>query len=191
MFYNGSGSILKILVSAPITYITIILYIRYFGKRTTSQMNSFDWIVTVAIGSIAASTVILDGVPILNGILAIFILILLQFAITKTIIISSKTRRLVLSTPMLLLFEGDFLDKNLKSERVTRAEIMAAIRESGLPNINEVYAVVLETNANFSVIGMDKRNTSFSLADVGGLPEGLKSELKTIRDSGEFPDKIL
>ena len=70
---------------------------------------------------------------------------------------------------------------------MVKSEILAAIREHGHPNINNVYAVVLETDANLSVIGMDKSNTPFSLADVQGLPDGLKDDLNTAKQSGDFP----
>lgn len=175
-------NIFRILFSAPIMYVVVILYIRLFGKRTSSKMNSFDWIVTVAMGSIVASTVILKGVPLLAGISGILILIILQFIITKLSTQFVWLRNLVQSTPQLLLFEGQFLEDIMRKERVTKTEVLAAIRESGLPNVKQVYAVVLETNAHLSVISMDESDTAFSLADVEGLPEGLKNELQEIRD---------
>ncbi|WP_283641599.1 DUF421 domain-containing protein [Mesonia mobilis] len=180
-------SLISIVVTAPIIYVSIIFYIRIFGKRTTSQMNSFDWIVTVAMGSLVASTVILKDVSVIAGALAIFILMSLQFVLTKLMVRSKKVRELVRATPELLFFDGEFIMKNMRQERITKPEVYAAIRESGLPNINEVYAVVLETDAKFSVIGMSKSNSSFSLADVEGLPNGLKEDLKKVKDSGKFP----
>jgi len=63
IFLCSVDDIIRILVSAVIVYILIFVYIRILGKRSTSELNNFDWIVTVSVGSIIASTVILlpDG----------------------------------------------------------------------------------------------------------------------------------
>ena len=187
LFVDDLSSLVRIAISAPIIYALIILYIRLFGKRTTSQMNSFDWVVTVAIGSIGASAVLLEDVPILSGAVSILALMLSQYIVTTIMMHSAMFRNVVRSTPKLLLFEGEFLMENMREERVVKSEVYAVIRESGLPNINEVYAVVLETDAKFSVIGKSKENTSFSLADVQGLPDGLKEDLEEVKESGNFP----
>jgi len=54
--------------------------------------------------------------------------------------------------PQLLLFEGEFIEGNMKKERILKPEVYAAIRQSGLESVNRIYAVVLETNSKISVI---------------------------------------
>ncbi|MBW2962963.1 hypothetical protein [Mesonia aestuariivivens] len=90
-------------------------------------MNSFDWIVTVAMGSIVASTVLMKSVPILAGALAIFMLMSMQFVLTKLIVHSTWVRNLARTTPRLLVFQGEFLTENMHKERITQPEIYAAI----------------------------------------------------------------
>ena len=41
--FDGWEGILKILIAAPIMYISVVVAIRIIGKRSTSQMNNFDW----------------------------------------------------------------------------------------------------------------------------------------------------
>ncbi len=181
LFYDDFENMIRIVISAPIIYLVVVGYIHLMGKRTTSQMNSFDWIVTVAMGSIVASVVMLRNVPIVNGAVAIFTLMGLQYIITKLMVRFKAWRKIIRSTPKLLVFEGKFIEDNMINERMVRSEIYAAIREAGVHGIGEVYAVVLETDATLSVIGKDEKNTPLSLMDVNGLPEELENELKTTK----------
>ena len=78
----------------------------------------------------------------------------------------------------MLVYNGKFLDGNMASERIVKNEILSAIRHRGVQNIDEVHAVVLETDATFSVITKKEDNSSFTLSNVEGLPDGLKEELE-------------
>lgn len=178
LFFDDFPNLLRIVISAPVIYFVVIANIKLMGKRTTSQMNSFDWIVTVAMGSIVASVVMQKEVPILDGVVAIFTLMSLQFIVTKLMVYSDTWKKMIRATPQLLVYNGKFLEVNMKKERMVKEEIYAAVRESGLPGITHVYAVVLETDATLSVVGKDENNTPLSLINVDGLPEGLYNELQ-------------
>jgi len=189
IFASSVEDILRLLISAVIVYILIIAYIRILGKRSTSELNNFDWIVTVSLGSIVASTVILKDVSVTEGGVSIFILIFLQFIVTKSMYHSEKVREIVKSTPQLLLFEGEFIEKNMKKERILKPEVYAAIRQSGLKSIKQIYAVVLETNSKISVIpNENSEELGFSLSGVQGLPDGLKDDLENRKDGNTATD---
>lgn len=171
--------IIQIIGSAVIIYILVVLYIRILGKRSTSELNNFDWIVTVSVGSVVASTIILKDISIIEGAVSILILMSLQFLVTKLMYKSQKYREIVKSTPQLLFFEGEFIEENMRKERILKPEVYAAIRQKGLKSVKQIYAVVLETNSKISVIPNEKsEELAFSLSDVQGLPDGLKDDLK-------------
>lgn len=149
--FNGED-ILRLLVSAIVIYVINIVYIRLLGKRSTSKLNNFHWIVTVSIGSITSSAIILEDVSILEGGMGILILLLLQFAVTKIMYHSEFLGKVIKSTPQFLLFEAEFMDDNMKRERIIKFEVYAAIRQKGLKSVEEIYAVVLETNSEISII---------------------------------------
>ncbi len=180
IFECNLEDVIRIVSCAIIIYALIIVYIRTLGKRSTSELNNFDWIVTVSVGSIVASTVVLKDISIIKGGVGILILLLLQYLVTKAMYASDKIRELIKSTPQLLLFEGEFIDENMKKERILKPEVYAAIRQEGLKSIKQIYAVVLETNSKISVIPNENSDEiGFSLSDVQGLPEGLKNDLES------------
>ncbi|MEC5167087.1 uncharacterized membrane protein YcaP (DUF421 family) [Flavobacterium sp. PL11] len=179
VFSLNIDDILGIMISAVIVYIILVCYIRLLGKRSTSELNSFDWIVTVSMGSLFATSIINKDISIIEGCISILVLLLLQFITTKIVKKSKWFRKIVKATPSLLLFKGDFIEENLKNERILKAEIYAAIRQKGLKSIKKVYAVVLETNSKISVIANDDDNEiGYSLQYVNGLPAELQANLK-------------
>lgn len=78
IFECSTEDIVQIFGSAVIIYFLIVFYIRILGKRSTSELNNFDWIVTVSVGSIVASTVILKDISVIQGAISILILMMLQ-----------------------------------------------------------------------------------------------------------------
>lgn len=151
MFFESWSELVRVLISAPILYLFVVLLIRVSGKRSTSQMNNFDWIVTVAMGSMVSSTILKEDIKLLEGVAAISTLILLQYCVTKGSLFSARLSKMVRSRPTLLVFNGQFLDTYLVTERIARSEILSAIREAGL-HLDQVAAVVLENDAKLSVI---------------------------------------
>jgi len=155
ILFDTSDSLVRVVVSVPILYLSVIAFIRISGKRTTSKMNGFDWIVTVAMGSLVSSGIILKGVHLAEVLLAIVMLIALQYVLTKVAGQSKMFATLVKSEPVLLLFDGRMLQDVMKQERVSEQEILAAVRGRGAGSMNAVMAVTLEADASLSILLRD------------------------------------
>ncbi|MEM7728377.1 MAG: YetF domain-containing protein [Pseudomonadota bacterium] len=151
-FFDGWQSVYAALVSALIMYPVLIAAIRLNGKRSVSKMNNFDWIVTVAIGSIIASCIGFDSVTVLDATLAIAVLLLMQRQLTGWMARSTAVESVIVASPTVLLLKGAFQHDAMRCERISEAEILSAIRQSGLSGPEDCYAVVMESNANMSVI---------------------------------------
>lgn len=167
IFFDGWAGIVRILVAAPLIYVAIVGFIRLSGKRSTSQMNNFDWIVTVALGSIVGSGILLEGVTVLEALFAIGLLLALQYVLTSVIPHSEAARDIAKADPRLLVSQGKFIEQAMRDERVTRGEIQAALRQNGLTDVREAHWVILETDASLSVVPEDGRN--FREADLEGV----------------------
>lgn len=82
IFFDSWDSILRTLVITILAYVALIILLRISGKRTLSKMNAFDFIVTIALGSTLATVLLNKSVSLADGVLALFLLIGLQFLIT-------------------------------------------------------------------------------------------------------------
>jgi len=112
----------------------------------------FDFIITVALGSTFASVIISPEVTLIDGLIAFGLLLSAQYVITKASFRWKRIDRLIKSEPTLLYIDDQFLRDDMQSARVTEDEIYAEIRQSGMACLNNVYAVVLETNGMISVL---------------------------------------
>ena len=83
-FFNSWGSLLRIVIVGVLAYATLVLFLRLSGNRTLSKMNAFDLIVTVALGSTLATVLLSKDVALVDGAVALALLISLQFIITWT-----------------------------------------------------------------------------------------------------------
>ena len=152
LFFDGWDNLAQVLIVTPIMYIAVITFVRLTGKRSTSQMNNFDWVVTVAIGSIIASPILLKDVSVAEGVLAVGLLFFLQWILTNLTVRSKVVSNIVRSTPSILVYRGELQHTEMKRTRVTESEIMSAIRENGHAKLDAIGLVVLESDANLSVI---------------------------------------
>ena len=147
---------LRTVVVGALAYLALIAILRVSGKRTLSQMNAFDFIVTVALGSTLATILLSRDVSLVQGVLALLVLVGLQFAITWSSVRWPAVSRLAKSEPTVLVLRGTPLREAMRRERVVKTELEAAVRESGHANIDDVALVVLETDGSFSVVGDEK-----------------------------------
>jgi uncharacterized membrane protein YcaP (DUF421 family) len=169
MWFNSTDSLLHVLVAGIAVYVFLVIFLRVSGKRTLSQLNAFDFVVTVAFGSTLASTILDTDISIVDGTAALFLLIALQFAVARLTVVSSWFQRVVKSRPRLLYHESRFLEQAMKQERINRDEILQAARSQGIASMDQVEAVVLETNGNMSILRKSKPGTSSTLENVRRL----------------------
>ena len=153
MLFDDFSGLLRILFVGIVAYAALVAFLRVSGKRTLSKMNAFDLVVTVALGSTLATVILSKDVPLAEGLLALALLIALQWAVAWGSIRSQRVSELVKSEPQILYHRGKMIEAALKRERVTPEEIAAAARGSGYGELDEVDTVLLETDGSFSVIG--------------------------------------
>ena len=150
--YKDDPTLFRVACSGVILYVVVLLFSRLHGTRTTSRMNNFDWLISVASGSIFGSAVVSDTVTVMQAVVAFATLFALQWTLTKLSAYSPRFYHTVTASPALLFHDGRFLDDKLKAERVTRDEVLSAIRGSSSKNLEGVSAVILEPDGTLTVL---------------------------------------
>lgn len=160
-------------LSAILFYILIVVAVRLFGKRSTAQLNNFDWIINITVGSLAASGILLETVPVVRAALAILTIMSLQFAMTWMALRYDRISNLIKASPTLLTHRGEYLEDAMRKTRISHEEICAVLREHGIAELKEANWVVLETDGKLTVIPkkeLDLRNAStMSNVECGGV----------------------
>ena len=164
--FSDLNPFIEVPIAGTITYIAIIIMLRLSGKRTLAKWNSFDFVVTIAFGSILASALLSTQDVFGKGILAFALLVLFQFIITWISVRSSVIQKLIKSEPSLLLYRGEMQHDVMKKQRIAEGEILAALRNSGVSAIEDADAVILETDGSFSVLQNIDDSSASALRDV-------------------------
>src|SRR3954452_8981288 len=122
--------LLRVVVIAPVAYLALALVIRVAGKRVLANMNPFDMLVTVAVGSTIATFVLDQQVKFWQGMLALMVPLALQFAVAWLASHSERLERAVKQYPAMLVWNGEMLPAMLHHEMITEDEVREAARKA-------------------------------------------------------------
>lgn len=157
--------VLGISLSALGFYLGLMLFTRLMGLRSFSKLSSHDFAMTVGIGSILASTVLSDSPSLLQGLFAVAMLFVIQGVIS---IIRRKVKplkALIDNQAIILMAHGEYFWDNLKEANLSTSDVQEVLRKNGLKSKSEVFAVIMETTGDMSVIKNDDTTPDWSLFD--------------------------
>ncbi|WP_437369379.1 DUF421 domain-containing protein [Maribacter litoralis] len=164
-------TVLQICVAAVFVYLYVMFITRVTGKRTFAKMTSFDFAVTIAMGSILADAVNKPVDSLMPALVSLAILAGLQALFAKILSSSDATQKVVTNTPILLMENGNILKENLKKALVSQADLMGKLREANVLQISQVKAVIFETTGDISVL-----HTNKAIAIDSVIMEDVKTE---------------
>lgn len=161
------GAILSLLALA-----WLVLLIRINGLRALSKMTNFDFVMTVALGSLLAGAGMASDWSAFGQIVAAMAaLFLAQYLAARLRKSSDAAESAIANAPCLLMRDGEFDDGALKANRVTRADLRAKLREANVLDFAKVRAVVLESTGDVSVLHGDSLDWTLCRG-VKGAPGG-------------------
>ena len=169
-FLDAVPDLLWIVISCVVFYFITIITTRLVGLRSFTTFSSFDFLITLAMGALLATTVVSHEVALAEGFTALVSLYLLQIA---TAIIRSRwgwTKKWLDNAPMLLMENGKVLHDNLRMARITEEELRAKLRFNNVYCYEQVRAVVLESSGEISVLhDTPNQNISFDASLLEGV----------------------
>ncbi|MBU2921015.1 DUF421 domain-containing protein [Winogradskyella psychrotolerans] len=150
-FKFSTDGLLAIVLTAIGIYIALVILTRISGKRSFSKMSSFDFAMTVSIGSILATVIVSKSVSLQYGIIGLVLIYSLQMVVAAARH-WKPIRNLVDNKPTLLMQNGKLIKDNLKKCKVTESDVKAKLREANVIQLSEVKAVVFESTGDISVL---------------------------------------
>lgn len=166
VWFGDWQSIINIIYVTPVAYVSMVILLRVSGKRTLSKMNAFDFVVTIALGTILATIALNKDVPLANGIAAFLVFIGCQFLFTWLAVRLKSVKTLITSTPTLIFYQGSFQHWAMKKERITVEEVHSAARQKGYSNLTDVDMIILETTGDIAIIKKIKSLEQTTFDDV-------------------------
>lgn len=139
----------------------VIFLVRLVGLRSFSKMTNFDFVMTVAMGSLLAGASQSETWPgLLQSLTAMACLFAVQYSVSGLRRKSPLFDEIVQNTPVFLMKDGVILHNALRATRVAEEDLIAKLREANALDISAVHAVVLETTGDISVLHGDNVDQS-------------------------------
>lgn len=138
--------------------VLIILFFitKMMGKKQISELNFFDYVVGITIGSIAADISLDIEKNMIAGIAALFIYGFISYIISFVSIKSILARRFFIGVPTVLVEKGKIIESGLKKSKIDVNDLLMVARENGYFNLDEIDYALMEVNGNISFLPKEK-----------------------------------
>ena len=138
--------------------VLIILFFitKMMGKKQISELNFFDYVVGITIGSIAADISLDIEKNMIAGIAALFIYGFISYIISFISIKSILARRFFIGVPTVLVEKGKIIESGLKKAKIDVNDLLMEARENGYFNLDEIDYALMEVNGNISFLPKEK-----------------------------------
>ena len=143
--------ILNVILTSILSAAALFIIAKIMGHKQMSQLDFFDYITGITIGSIAAELATELEKP-LQPLIAMAIYGII--AVLLTIITSKlpKARKFINGTPTILMNNGKLYRENLKKAKLDLSEFMLLCREQGYFDLDEIKTAVFEHNGKLSIL---------------------------------------
>jgi uncharacterized membrane protein YcaP (DUF421 family) len=149
---------MKIALSSVAVYLFIIVAIRLFGKKELAQLSIFDLVFILLISNAVQNAMVGSDSSLAGGLVAASALFIVNFIIKYLMFRFPKLSLAVQGAELLLIYKGQLNTSNLVKSRITKEELMEAVREHGVSEIRKVDLAVLETDGNISIISNEYKH---------------------------------
>ncbi len=147
LFHND---LVDVAVRSVVAVISLFLLARLMGKKQISQLNFFDYVVGISIGSIAASMSCDDTISYTHGLAAMAIWAAFPIIISFLSLKSLRARKLIEGKPSVLIQNGHIMERNLAKEKYNLHDLLEELRIQGVFNVADVEFAILETSGKVS-----------------------------------------
>lgn len=147
---------LNICFRTVLVLIILFFITKMMGKKQISELNFFDYVVGITIGSIAADISLDIEKDMIAGIAALFIYGFISYIISFVSIKSILARRFFIGVPTVLVEKGKIIESGLKKSKIDVNDLLMEARENGYFNLDEIDYALMEVNGNISFLPKEK-----------------------------------
>ena len=148
---------LSTIIRTAVMYIFVTLAVRLMGKRQIGDLQPNELAITLLISEIAAIPLQDTNQPIINGIIAIFVLVVLEIIVSVAALKSFTVRRMMSGQSVVIIKNGLIDRVAMKRVRLTTLDLIELLRQNDIFNLGDVAFAVLEVNGNLSVLKKSDR----------------------------------
>ncbi len=154
-----------IFIRTIVMYFFVVLTFRMLGKRQIGELEPSELVVAIVISEVAALPIQDTSQPLINSLIAIFLLIILEVTVSFGAYKNFAVRKIFFGTPSVFYEKGKINQKEMEKQRFNLNDLMECVRNTGMTSLDEVDFVIMETNGNVSVIP-NAQNRTVNITDL-------------------------
>lgn len=143
---------LIVLLRTLIVFTVLLVSMRLMGKRQLGELEISELVIAILIANFAAHPLQDIGIPLMNGVLPIIILLCLELIISGVVAKSTRVRAIICGKPNILVSNGKIDQVEMQKNRFTLDELAEELRNQSIFDISTIQYAVLETDGKLNVV---------------------------------------
>jgi uncharacterized membrane protein YcaP (DUF421 family) len=143
---------MDLVIRATAVFFFIFLVTRIAGRRELSSLQPFDLILLVVLGDLVQQGITQSDNSVTGTLIVISTITLLSVAVSWLSFRSARVRLITEGESIILVDDGQLIERNLRRERLTHGDIEEAARRQQVASISEIRWAILERDGSISVI---------------------------------------
>lgn len=148
--------ILELILRGSVTYLVLLILLRFFLKRVTGTLSIGDLLIIVLIADAAQNGMSAGYTSLTDGLILVATIIFWSYALDWLAYHFPVFERLVHPSPVPLVRDGKMVARNMRRELITVDELMSHLREQGVQDLKEVKSASMEGDGRISVVTQQK-----------------------------------
>jgi uncharacterized membrane protein YcaP (DUF421 family) len=136
--------ILEKILRTLAVYFFLLIGLRLAGKRELGQLNPFDLVVLLMLSNTVQNAIIGNDNSLTGGLVGALTLFIVNYLIVRYFYFHPRVQRLAEGDSLILIKDGRVMDRHLKRELITLAELQSAARKQGIDDLSKVACARLE-----------------------------------------------
>jgi uncharacterized membrane protein YcaP (DUF421 family) len=143
---------MDVVIRAAVIFVFVFTLTRLLGRRELSSLEPFDLILLVVTGDLVQQGVMQSDYSATGALLAISTIALLTVALSYLSFRSRRLRPLLAGEPIVLVENGETVERNMRRQRLTLEEVQAEARLAQIQSLEQVRWAILETSGRISFV---------------------------------------
>lgn len=169
--------IVKVILTSMLSAVALFIIAKIMGHKQMSQLDFFDYITGITIGSVAAELATELEKP-WKPLVAMLVYGSITVLLTLTTSKLPRMRKFINGTPTIVLNNGKLYRQNMKKAKLDLSEFMVMCRQEGYFNLNDIETAVFEYNGRLTVLPKStKRPVNPTDMNLAPSPEKISTEV--------------
>ena len=143
---------LIIVIRTAVLYFLIVFSLRLMGKKQLGELQPSELVTTIMVSNIATLALEDSTLPMLMGIIPIFVIVSIDVLVSGATLKSNRLRKIISGSPKVIISDGVFDQRQMKELRYTVDDLVEAMRDCQIFDLSTVQYAIVETTGKINFL---------------------------------------